>query len=94
MKKANLKTKLDSNISAVGDLKKEFDESKKEVDDLQKANSYLKQSSKKDVDKLNDKVKKLKEDKKGKRGNYRRDEGREKEDARRNWELWEMMLWL
>ena len=65
-KKANLKTKLDSNISAVGDLKKELHESKKEVDDLHKANSDLKQKSKKEVDKLNDKAEKLKEEKKEK----------------------------
>ena len=63
-KKADLKTKLDSNISAFGDLKKELDESKKEVNDLQKENLDLKQSTKKEVDKLNDKVDKLKEDKK------------------------------
>ena len=34
------------------------------MDDLKVANSDLKQSSKKEVDKLNDKIEKLKEDKK------------------------------
>ena len=63
---ADLKTQLDVNISTVGDLKKELDDSKKEVNDLQKANSDLDESSKKDINELNDKVDKLKEEKKEK----------------------------
>ena len=65
-KNADLKTQLDVNISTVGDLKKELEDTKKEVNDLQKTNSDLDESSKKDVNELNNKVDKLKEEKKEK----------------------------